>query len=175
MNYVDLNCRKEASKLSVMPIDILSFNIWDNQLSVPGTLDLSLSFNVTKKLSNDILFSTKQQRRLGLSWIHVPCFTGIGECDKQLLCSLIRHKCKMNAFVGTTHRRNQSSCPCDLGVGTYTIEHISLPIMRKKSAKLVQPITPGQYRFQVMFFSQKKSQIGCVIGYLTLSKPTKFT
>ncbi|CAF1409743.1 unnamed protein product, partial [Adineta steineri] len=40
--------------------------IWNDQLSIPGILDLSLSINVTKKLSADIQSSTKIERKFGV-------------------------------------------------------------------------------------------------------------
>ncbi|CAF2579516.1 unnamed protein product [Rotaria sp. Silwood2] len=175
MSDVDLNCREENTKLSSFPIEILSFNIWNNQLSIPGTLDFLMSFNVTKKLSNDIEFSTKIQRKLGPNWIHVPCLAGIGGCEKQSLCSLIQKACKTNSFIQSNSKNSKNPCSCDLDIGIYTIEHVPINIKRKKSAKLAQPITPGQYRLQVMFLKSKPNTIiGCVIGYLTLLKSNKF-
>jgi hypothetical protein len=176
MNDIDLNCIKESAKISTTPIQILSFNIWDNQLSIPGALDLLLAFNVTKKLSADIQFSTKIERKFGPAWIDLPCLSGIGACDKQSLCNLIQRACKTNSFIRANSKDNKKSCPCDLDIGIYTIEHVPIYIKRKKSAKLVRPITTGQYRFKVKFVEGKgKTTVGCVIGYLTLLKPNKFT
>jgi len=175
MNDVDLNCVKDSKKLISFPIETLSFNIWNNQLSIPGTLDLSLSFNVTKKLSNDIQFSTKVQRKIGPTWIDLPCLAGIGACDKQSLCDLIQQACKTNGFKRSNINDNRKSCSCDLDIGTYTIEHAPIHIKRKKSVKLAKPVTTGQYRFKIKLETKAKTTVGCVIGYLTLFKLNKFT
>jgi hypothetical protein len=53
MNDVDPNYLRESKTISTFPIRTLSSDIWNNQLFIPGTLDLSLSFNVTKNLSNN--------------------------------------------------------------------------------------------------------------------------
>ncbi|CAF1040407.1 unnamed protein product [Rotaria sp. Silwood1] len=175
LNDVDLNCRKENPKLTSFPIEILSFNIWNNQLSIPGALDFLMSFNVTKKLSNDIEFSTKIQRKLGTSWIHLPCLSGISTCDKQSFCGLIQKACKTKSFIRSNNKDNKNSCSCDLDIGTYTIEHIYINIKHKKSAKLAQSLTPGQYRFQLVFVKSKTdTMVGCVIAYFTLLKSHKF-
>jgi hypothetical protein len=175
LNDIDLNCVQESKKSISFPITTLSFNIWNNQLSIPGTLDLSLSFNVTKKLSNDTQFSTKIQRKFGPTWIDLPCLSGIGACDKQSLCDLIQQACKTNGFKRPKNNDNRNSCPCDLNIGTYTIEHVPIHIKRKKSVKIVKPITTGQYRFKLKLETRTKIPVGCVIGYLTLLKPNKFT
>jgi len=175
MNDVDLNCIKDSKKLTSFPIEILSFNIWNNELSIPGTLDLSLSFNVTKKLSNDIQFSTKVQRKLGPTWIDLPCLAGVSACDKQSLCDLIQQACKKNGFKRSNINNDGKPCPCDLDIGTYTIEHFPIHIKRKKSVKLAKPVTTGQYRFKINLETKAKITVGCVIGYLTLFKPNKFT
>ncbi|CAF0770183.1 unnamed protein product [Rotaria sordida] len=176
MNDVDLNCRKEATKLSSPHIEILSFNIWSNELSIPGTLDFLMSLNVTKKLSNDIEFSIKVQRKLGSSWINLPCLAGTSACEKQSFCGLIQNACKNKSFIRPNIKDNKNSCSCDLDIGTYTIEHFLIHIKRKKSAKLTQSITPGQYRFHVMFLKTKPyTTVGCVVSYLTLLKANKFT
>jgi hypothetical protein len=175
MNDVDVNCLKEPQKLSSLPMVVLAFNIWNNQLTVPGTFDLSLSLNVTKKLSRDIQFSTKVERKLGPAWIDLPCLAGIGACDKLSFCDLIQQACKSKSFIRSNTRGAQNACSCDLDVGTYTIEHVPIKIKRKKSAKLMKPVTTGQYRFKVKFFETKtKAVAGCVNGYFTLSKPNKF-
>ncbi|CAF1409735.1 unnamed protein product [Adineta steineri] len=172
MNDVDLNCLKDSKKLSSFSIRVLSFNIWNDQLSIPGILDLSLSINVTKKLSANIQFSTKVERKFGLAWIDLPCLAGIGACDKQSLCDLIKQACKTNGFIRKNNQNTKTSCSCDLDIGIYTIEHVPINIKRKKSAKLVKPVTTGQYRFKVKFFETKsKTTVGCVTGYLTLLKP----
>jgi len=175
MTDIDLNCIKESTKSTSFPIQTLSFNIWNNHLSIPGALDFSLSFNVTKKLSNDIQFSTKVQRKLGTTWIDLPCLAGIAACDKQSLCDLIQQACKTNSFKRPNNNDNKSSCPCDLDIGTYTIEHVPIHIKHKKSVKLAKPITPGQYRFKIKLETKAKTTVGCAIGYLTLLKPNKFT
>lgn len=176
MTDIDLDCIKESTKLTSFPIRILSFNIWNNQLFIPGPLDLSMSLNVTKKLSNDIQFSTKLQRKLGPTWIDLPCLAGIGACDKQSLCDLIQQACKTNGFKRPNNKDNKKPCSCDLDIGTYTIEHFPIHIKHKKSAKLAKPVTTGQYRFKVKFSETKaKITVGCVIGYMTLLRPNKFT
>jgi hypothetical protein len=175
MNDVDLNCVKESKKLPSFPIQTLSLNIWNNQLSIPGTLDLSLSFNVTKKLFNNIEFSTKVQRKLGPTWIDLPCLAGAGACDRLSFCDLIQQACKTNGFK-RSYKDNTKACSCDLNIGTYTIEHVPIDIKRKKSVKIAKPITTGQYRFKVKLFESKtKTTVGCVVGYLTLLQPNKFT
>ncbi|CAF1341905.1 unnamed protein product [Adineta steineri] len=159
MNDVDLNCLKDSKKLSSFSIRVISFNIWNDQLSIPGILDLSLSINVTKKLSADIQFSTKVERKFGLAWIDLPCLAGIGACDKQSLCDLIKQACKTNGFIRKNNQNTKLHVP-------------AISILREKSAKLVKPVTTGQYRFKVIFFETKsKTTVGCVTGYLTLLKP----
>jgi hypothetical protein len=175
MNDIDLNCVRESNKLSSYSIKTLSFNIWTNEISVPGILDLSLSFNVIRKLSNNIQFSTKFQRKFGPTWIALPCLAGSGACDKQSFCDLIQQACKTNSFIRSNNKDDKKPCTCDLDIGTYTIEHFPFNIKRKNSVKLAKPITTGQYRFKVTFLEAKaKTTVGCVIGYLTLLKPNKF-
>lgn len=176
MNDVDLNCRKENIKSTLFSVEILSFNIWSNELSIPGTVDFAISLNVTKKLSNDIQLSTKFQRKLGSTWIHLPCLTGAGACDKQSLCDLIQRACKTNSFIQSNRKDNKTSCSCDLDTGIYTIEHIRINLTHKKTAKLVKPITPGQYRLQMSFLKGKANDVvGCVVGYLTLFNRNKYS
>ncbi|UJR28489.1 hypothetical protein I4U23_009727 [Adineta vaga] len=176
MNEVDVNCLKEPTKLSSLPIQVLAFNIWNNQLSVPGTLDLSLSINVTKKLSNNIQFSTKVERKVGPAWIDLPCLAGIGACDKLSFCDLIQQACKTKSFIRQNKQNTKDPCSCDLDIGTYTIEHVPIKIKRKKSIKLIKPITTGPYRFKIKLFEPKtKTTVGCVNAYLTLFKPNKLT
>lgn len=175
MNEVDINCLKEPKRVSSMPIVVLAFNLWNNEISVPGTLDLSLSLNVTAKLTRDIQFSTKVERKLGPAWIDLPCLAGIGACDKLSFCDLIKQACKTKSFIRSNAKGAQNPCSCDLDVGTYTIEHVPIQIKRKKSAKLMKPVTTGQYRFKIKFFeATNKAVLGCVNGYFTLSKLNKF-
>lgn len=175
MNEVDVNCIKEPTKLPSLPIQIIAFNIWNNELSIPGVLDLSMSINVTKKLSDKIQFSTKVERKLGPAWIDLPCLAGIGACDKLSFCDLIKQACKNKSLIRSNVKNASNLCACDLDVGTYTLEHVPINIKRKKSAKLMKPVTTGPYRFKIKFFEPKtKATVGCVNGYLTLFKPNKF-
>ena len=175
MNEVDVNCVKEPKKLPSLPIQIIAFNIWNNELSIPGALDLSMSINVTTKLSDKVQFSTKVERKFGPAWIDLPCLAGIGACDKLSFCDLIKQACQSKSLIRSNAKNASNPCSCDLDIGTYTFEHVPIKIKRKKSAKLMKPMTTGPYRFKIKFFEQKtKATVGCVNGYLTLFKPNKF-
>ena len=175
MTEVDLNCMKEAEKSSSSSMKILSFNIWNTRLSVPGQLDLSLALNVTKKLSNDLELTTKVERQLGRLWIELPCLSGIGACDKQSFCDLIQQACKSKSFIRSSSRDNQKPCSCDLDVGIYTLEQVPIYLKYKKSARLVKPITAGKYRFKLKIVETKPkvNTLGCTIGHFTLIKSDK--
>ncbi|CAF1000523.1 unnamed protein product [Adineta ricciae] len=175
MNEVDVNCIKESKKLSSLPIQIIAFNIWNNELSLPGALDLSMTINVTKKLSDKIQFSTKVERKFGSAWLDLPCLAGIGACDKLSFCDLIKQACQSKSLIRANAKNASNPCSCDLDTGIYTFEHVPMKIKRKKSAKLVKPMTTGTYRFKIKFFEPKtKAPVGCVNGYLTLFKANKF-
>lgn len=175
MTDVDLNCAKEAGKSSASSMTILSFNIWNTQLSVPGQLDLSLAFNVTKKLSKDLELTTKVERQLSRMWIELPCLSGIGACDKQSFCDLIQQACKSKTFMRSNSKDNQKPCSCDLDVGIYTMERFSISLKHKKSARLVKPVTTGKYRFKLKIVETKPKVniVGCAVGHFTLTKSQK--
>nr|ACI90384.1 GM2 ganglioside activator precursor-like protein [Philodina roseola] len=179
MEDVDLNCLKDSSKFSPPSIDILGFNIWNNQVSVPGQLDFSLSFNVTKKLSSDLQLSAKIDRQMARIWVELPCLSGLGTCDQVKFCDFLQQACKVNQFIRPTIKgSNQKSCPCDLDPGIYTLEHAKTYLKYKKRAQLIKPLTTGKYRFKLNIFDNKMKKanvVGCVVGYLTLSKADKFS
>lgn len=178
MDDVDLNCQNDSPKSSTSSINILAFNIWNNQISIPGQLDFSLSFNVTKKLTDDLQLSMKIERQMARFWIEMPCLSGLGTCDSMKFCDFLKQACNANHLVRPKIKgNNPKSCSCDLDPGIYTLEHATTYLKYKRRAQLVKPITTGKYRFKLNIFDnkmKKTSPTGCVVGYLTLSKSEKF-
>ena len=169
---VDYSCLKEPTSSAMK---ILSFNMWTNQLSVPGLLDLSFAFNVTKPLLNNVQIHTKVERKVGTTWVSIPCLLGIGACDNQTLCNLIQDACKTNHFIRPNSKEKKSSCSCQLETGVYTMEHARVYIKHKRSVKLTKLMGTGKYRFNIKFIESKPkaTTAGCIMGYVTLLKPSK--
>lgn len=171
MTGVDTKCVKQGDKNSVGCLEILSFNIWNHEISVPGNLDFSMSFNLTKKLPNDLQYTTKIERQVGNLWIGLPCLSGFGKCDNKLFCDLIQYGCKTNSFIRPSKQISEKPCSCDLDPAIYVLEHTVIDLKYKKRAKLIKLLTPGNYRFTLKIFEKKnkKNVQACILASLTLT------
>lgn len=154
LNDVDLNTCENDNVV----FDILSFNLWSNELEIPGFLDCTLSFYLKKDYSAVYAsYTIKIERKLGPMWVHVPCMNDY--CSEQSLCTTIKNSCS-----------SMKSCNrnCQLSPGSHTLDHISIPL--KLHGLQYDVLTNGEYKFKVKFFDPNKTPIGCFNGYVTLRK-----
>jgi hypothetical protein len=154
LNDVELNSCGEGNDL----FDILSFNLWSDDLQIPGYLAVSLSFRLTQNYSaTHSTYTIKIERKLGPIWMNIPCI--IESCSGQSLCTLIKNSCS-----------SILNCKkdCELSSGSHTLEHIRIAL--KQTFFQHELFTNGQYKFKIKFYDNTKKITGCFNGYITLRK-----
>lgn len=146
-----------------------SLNIDPFPIQVPGSVSVSAEVDITKSIEGNLRAEVVIKRKLGSTWITVPCFNDIGSCTHPDVCSYLRNL----ATKGCPKilREMNISCACPVAAGSYTLSHHSFR-MDSSLFGINIPILAGEYQVNVRFTdTSTQKEVGCFDAEAKLVDP----
>ncbi|GFS19259.1 ganglioside GM2 activator [Elysia marginata] len=151
-NYVFKNCGDPKTDLAKVGSIVLG----PDPVVFPGPLTVSFQVNITKTLDAPLKGQVVLEKKLGSSWIKIPCIGVIGSCEYSDVCDLLKNAQCPPPFVA-----KNIPCKCPFSQGNY-----ALP-----SSKFVVevPVFPaGDYHAHGNLTSNGQ-QVACVDLFVTFA------
>jgi len=149
--YKFVNCDKPGDLLNVTKL-----NISPDPLSFPGSLGVDFAGVFKKTLDAPLKASIVLERKVGSTWIHIPCISGIGSCTYDDICELLQ-----GAVCPPPFGANGVPCKCPFTAGNYKLPNVSFDI-----DAAVFP--PGDYHAKGTLMNGDAS-VGCIEVYASFA------
>ncbi|EDO43020.1 predicted protein, partial [Nematostella vectensis] len=107
-------------------IVINSLELAPDPVSMPGTVNVSLSLTVKRHLPSSTKLRLDVQKQIGSAWIPIPCVASYGSCTYDNFCNLLRGV--MFSKCNKTMEDTGIPCDCPIPTGTFSVPTQSLVI-----------------------------------------------
>lgn len=145
------NCGDPSTDLLVLSNLTLS----PDPLSFPGKLDVSFKGVIRETVDAPLSGDVEIDRKVGSSWLKIPCFGNIGSCHYDDICDLLAGATCPDPFV-----TNNIPCKCPFTKGAYSLPTTEFDV-------LAAVLPPGDYRAQGNLTYSSK-HVACVAITVTI-------
>jgi len=153
-SYSFKNCDKPGDLLNVTKL-----TLGPDPISFPGTLQVDFAGVIAKTLDAPLKADLVIQRRVGQSWIKIPCIGTVGSCTYDDLCDLLKGAVCPPPFV-----TNGVPCKCPFNAGSYKMPNVGIEV-----DAAVFP--PGDYHAKgsVVTGDSGEISVGCIEVYASFA------
>jgi len=152
--YRYVNCDKPGDLLNVTTL-----NFSPDPISFPGSLGVNFAADFKKTLDAPLKASIVLERKVGSTWIKIPCIGNIGSCTYDDLCELLQ-----GADCPPPFGANGVPCKCPFTAGSYKLPNVSFDI-----DAAVFP--PGDYHAKGTLTTGQSGEVsvGCIELYASFA------